>query len=71
MGNKNCLESPCVASTLNKTVQMEREVVFSLQEYAEKGWTAMTAEKDDRGAVQRKGTISGTAASQCKSLLRP
>ncbi len=55
--------------TLNKAGKMELEVVFSLQEYSEKGWTAMTAEKKTITvpfSVKEQYTITASAGSNGK-----
>lgn len=55
--------------TLNKAGKMELEVVFSLQEYTEKGWTAMTAEKKTITvpfSVKEQYTITASAGSNGK-----
>ena len=63
-------KSPYTAKlTLNKAGKMELQVVFSLQEYTEKGWTAMTAEKKTVTvpfSVKEQYTITASAGANGK-----
>lgn len=63
-------KSPYTAKlTLNKAGKMELQVVFRLEEYTEKGWTAMTAEKKTITvpfSVKEQYTITASAGSNGK-----
>lgn len=63
-------KSPYTAKlTLNKAGKMELQVVFRLEEYTEKGWTAMTAEKKAIKvpfSVKEQYTITASAGSNGK-----
>lgn len=63
-------KSPYTAKlTLNKAGKTELQVVFRLEEYTEKGWTAMTAEKKTITvpfSVKEQYTITASAGSNGK-----
>lgn len=63
-------KSPYTAKlTLNKAGKMELQVVFQLEEYTEKGWTDMTAEKKTITvpfSVKEQYTITASAGSNGK-----